>query len=1072
MSNIGFPSEASGLFEKLRQQKIILFVGNGASVDAGGPTTKQLVSLIKTRFKDATYSNDDFIQTCTDVMETSFTSRRDLEDYIVRILYDLKPSPFHMELPLSIWPAIFTTNYDDLIEKAYRAISDSRVQLPEPIFSNTDPLALHDREKVKVFKLMGCITSQHPDNKLIFTREDYNTVLRKRNVLFNILRDIMRDGTILYVGYSFRDYLLSDVYTELIQTIGLQNLPYSYALMPDIDPSSVQATKLREKRVIPLKMTATEFIECKRKQPITSVIPLKQKGDIELAIKGVVKRMPHKDARQFCQSFDFLSADSLSQIQPDAEETRRDFFRGLIKDWTGYVKNWDFKRAQYDTIFEIIRNALADSDVGKNKSLMIFGPAGSGKTFLTHRIALDAYRNLGNPVVIFRPYYEDMDLKLLSSLCEELASVESGPRPHRGLSRARVLVIMESAAANVIDFRTIPVFLKSRGIPALLVGSTRENDWENACQRNYYQSTETNSVTLSDSFESQEERLGFARHLKSLGIVEPGESEQTIVDVIKKDCHNSFFASMYSLVEPSRPRLEEKIDDEYSHLSELGKRAYCLVSSLYQYSLPIPIEWLVRTLGCPYDQFLDEIYRTDAKKVICEVEGPPDSIYLAVRHRIVAEKIVEKQIREVDELVKVFEALLRNLNPGNLYEILICRSLLIRYLGPNGIERRLSDQQVRQIFSAAVYDADLKDPSILHHFGLFESDKHDQKRAIELVEEALKIMKQKHILPFQRTERVENLYNTLGVIYSRKGQAAEAIGETPEAESAYSVASDYFNRAKGSISPNPHPYDSECRMHLYRAERVDTVRGKLIIYLKAIDIINEAEDNLAEEDMPRFFELKARIQEGLKSLGDQARIVAELRKGGTSEADLAVIEARLTLLEQTSSQDSLERAYAIVKSAVASGDHKLTTLRTYTSLHQKLHPDDLEELYKILKTRHQIPDEQRNLSLLYELGRLSFTFGDYGPSREYFSSLERISQGHPKRWGIRDRGLNRAGDSVEFSGAVVRFDRNLGYVEIPEIRRQAPFLPLAQKFQPQIGDNVTFNIGFNYRGWLAIDLSK
>jgi hypothetical protein len=241
------PAEASELFEKLAQQKVILFIGNGASVDAGGPTTEKIVAQIKARFKDASYSSEDFIQTCTDLMETTLTSRKDLEALIVKALYDLKPSPFHMELPLSIWPAIFTTNYDDLIEKAYRLV-DSRVQLADPVFSAKGPFGLHDIEKVKIFKVMGCITSQHPDNKLILTREDYNSVLKTRPVLFNILRDIMRDGTILYVGYSFRDYLLSDIFSELIQTVGLQNLPYSYALTPDIVPTSVQATKLRELR--------------------------------------------------------------------------------------------------------------------------------------------------------------------------------------------------------------------------------------------------------------------------------------------------------------------------------------------------------------------------------------------------------------------------------------------------------------------------------------------------------------------------------------------------------------------------------------------------------------------------------------------------------------------------------------------------------------------------------------------------------------------------------------------------------------------------------------------------------
>ena len=1072
MSNKDIPPEISGLFEKLGQQKVILFIGNGASVDAGGPATKKIVAQIKARFKDASYSSNDFIQTCTDVMETTLASRKDLEALIVKALYDLKPSPFHMELPLSIWPAIFTTNYDDLIEKAYRLV-DSRVQLADPVFSAKDPLGLHDIEKVKIFKLMGCITSQHPDNKLVLTREDYNSVLKTRPVLFKILRDLMRDGTILYVGYSFRDYLLSDIFSELIQTVGLQNLPYSYALIPDIVPASVQATKLREKKVIPLAMTATQFVELKKKGIQLKLVPLKDKDDITVLVKGTIKKVPHRHARQCSQYFEFLSEDILTQIQPDTDETRRDFFRGLIKDWTGYVKGWDFKRTQYDQIFTRVKDELANPDVGKNKSLMIFGPAGSGKTFLMNRIAYDAYRSLGNPVVIFRPYYEDMDLKLLSTLCDELVTVEKGIRPRKGANRARVLIIMESTAAHVVDFKTIPVFLKSRGIPALLVASTRENDWEIACQHSYYQATEDNSVALSDTFKSEEECLGFARHLKTLGLFQADTSEESLSDFIKDECHYSFFAAVYSLIEPSRPTLEEKIDDEYSHLSDLAKRAYCFVSSLYQYSLPVPIELLVRSLNCPYDQFLQEIYGTEAKKVICEVSGPLETIYLGARHRIVAEKIVERQIQDLDKMVNIFKELLHNLNVGNMDEINICRSLLIRYLGPNGIERRFSDQQVRDIFSTAVYEAGVKDPSVLHHFGLFESDSQHQDKAIELVEEALRNMKQYNILPFTKTERVENLYNTLGLIYSRKGQAAEAAGNTQVAESAYSVATDYFSKAKGGVSPNPHPYDSECRMHLYRAERADTPSSKLVNYLAALSITDEAEDNLTEEDMPRILELKARIQEGMRNIGDRPNIIAKLQESGMSQSEIAVIEARLTLFEQTTSTDNLQRAFSIVQTAVTGRDFTLTTLRTYTKLHRKLHPDDLEGLYKILKTRYQIPEERRNLSLLYELGRLSFTFEEYPKSREYFSALERISQGHPKRWGIRDRGLNRTGKVVEFSGTVVRFDSsNLGYVDFPQIRRQVPFLPYAQKYQPQIGENVTFKIGFNYRGWLAIDLSR
>jgi hypothetical protein len=196
------PSEVQDVLEKISRQKMVRFIGNGASIDAEGPSTEKLVKIIKTKFNKGDYTSDDFIRTCTEVLDTTYASRNDLESLIRNTLYDLKPSQFHLQLPLLIWPAIFTTNYDDLIEKSYREVTN-RVQMPDPVFNSADSLTLHDREKVKIFKFMGCISSQHPDNKLILTREDYNQMMRTRGNLFKALRDIMRDGTILYVVIVF-----------------------------------------------------------------------------------------------------------------------------------------------------------------------------------------------------------------------------------------------------------------------------------------------------------------------------------------------------------------------------------------------------------------------------------------------------------------------------------------------------------------------------------------------------------------------------------------------------------------------------------------------------------------------------------------------------------------------------------------------------------------------------------------------------------------------------------------------------------------------------------------------------
>ncbi|MDQ7788162.1 MAG: SIR2 family protein [Thermodesulfovibrionales bacterium] len=1064
-------AEADGLLDKISSQKVILFIGNGASADAGGPTTEQVVATIKAKFKEATYTSDDFIQTCTDVMETTLTSRSDLEAVIKKSLYDLNPSPFHLQLPLNIWPAIFTTNYDDLIEKAYREVTD-RVQLHDPVFSDKDLLYLHDKEKVKIFKLMGCISSQHPDNKLILTREDYNSAIRTKSILFRVLQDIMQDGTILYIGYSFRDNLLLDIFSNLIQIIGLNKLPYSYALMPDIKPASIQDTKLRERKVIPLPITATEFVDMMKSGFPSGAKPLNNRDDVKVVVKGNVTLISHKDARLYRQSFDFLSEDILAEVQPDTDEVRRDFFRGLLKDWTGYIRDWDFKRNQYTDIFDRLKTELINPDVGKNKSIMVFGPAGSGKTILLRRLAYEAYRTLGNPVVILRPYYEEIDLKLLSTLCEVLAASGKSPQNRKGTPRTRVLVIMESAASHITDFKTIPVFMKSRGIPITLVASTRENDWEIACQETHYQSVEENSVNLSDVFQSEEERISFAIHLKSLGIIQHALSEKFISELIQREYYDSFFASVYSLVEPSRPTLDEKIDSEYLSLSPLARHAYQYVSSFYQYAIPLPIELLVRTLDCSYEQFQKEVYETTAKKIICEVPAPFESVYFGARHRIVAEKIVERQIQDMDILTNLFKDLLGNLNPINAGEVHLCRSLLVRFLGSNGIERRLSPQQTRDIFSAAIEQGGIQDPSVLHHFGLFESEKGNHDKALDLLEQALKYVQKQSILPFSRTERAENIYNTLGLIHSRKGQLSETAGDHQAAELSYSVATGYFTRAKGGVSQNPYPYDCECRMHLHRAERNEQPKSKLVYYLAALDVVEEAEDNLSEEEMPRFLELKARIQDGLDGIEDLSEILQAIQQDSGSPAQGALIEARLNLLSKTPSIENLKRAFKIIEDLVSRGTQDVPTLRTFTKLYRKIHPNDVEGIYRILKIRHQIPQEKRNLSLHYEIGNLAFTFEEYDKSREFFAQLERISQGHPKRWGIRDHGVDRNGKIVEFSGTVIRMDSNMGYVDIPGIRRQVPFLPYAQKYQPQVGENVTFQIGFNYRGWLAMDLIK
>jgi tetratricopeptide (TPR) repeat protein len=342
-----------------------------------------------------------------------------------------------------------------------------------------------------------------------------------------------------------------------------------------------------------------------------------------------------------------------------------------------------------------------------------------------------------------------------------------------------------------------------------------------------------------------------------------------------------------------------------------------------------------------------------------------------------------------------------------------------------------------------------------------------------LVVRALKVLENRPVSVFLKSERVENIYNTLGLIQMRKAEEAEKKSDLPLAESLYAAAIDYFGKAKGGELQTPHPYHCESRMHYLRAQRSTDPLSKVILLSTALEVIFDAEDNLPEESLPRLLELRALIRDAIFEIPNLDQVMKKLEQTPGFELSASLARAKLTLLDVSSPQQDREKALDILKGVVPNNTNNTELIRTYYRLYKKLHPDDRKGLYEILNMRYEIPGERRNFNFLYELGVLSFSFEEYEKSIDCFRTLEKLSQGHPKRYGIFDRGLDKDGTIRRFQGTVVGIEsRAMGYVDLPELRRRVPFIPFAQRFTPEVGDNVTYEIGFNYRRWLAVDLSK
>jgi hypothetical protein len=186
--------------EFIPKGNVVLFIGSGVTQSAGGPSGENLINLIKEKFKNIDKSLNNFIDVCDDVLETPPYNRIDLEKFIKSKLIVVEPSENHLALTKYNWSCIFTTNFDDLIETAYR---DPSCKLPcIPIYTDSFEVDLSDQSKKYLFKIMGSIAAADSESgQMVLSRGDYNRALIRRRQYLELLSDFVKNGLIVFVGY-------------------------------------------------------------------------------------------------------------------------------------------------------------------------------------------------------------------------------------------------------------------------------------------------------------------------------------------------------------------------------------------------------------------------------------------------------------------------------------------------------------------------------------------------------------------------------------------------------------------------------------------------------------------------------------------------------------------------------------------------------------------------------------------------------------------------------------------------------------------------------------------------------
>lgn len=222
-----------------REKLIVPFIGAGFSRALGLPNWGELVSKIASDIgfdPEIAALYGDYLQ----LAEYYFLQkgsigplRSDLEHVFNNPGIDVASSRAHMLLTELKCSSIYTTNWDNLIERAFDAKGLSINKIV-----TVDHLKKADPHCTSIVKFHGDFTD---DNSIVFTESSYFNRMDFESPLDIRLRSDMLSHTLLFIGYSLSDFNVRYMWFKLQKLLASQKtvtrrLPYAYIVLTNANP--------------------------------------------------------------------------------------------------------------------------------------------------------------------------------------------------------------------------------------------------------------------------------------------------------------------------------------------------------------------------------------------------------------------------------------------------------------------------------------------------------------------------------------------------------------------------------------------------------------------------------------------------------------------------------------------------------------------------------------------------------------------------------------------------------------------------------------------------------------------
>jgi hypothetical protein len=1027
------------LLDHIREGQVVLFLGSGASIGAKHrdgiepPIGNSLGTLLSERFLGGRFKN----RNLESIAELAI-SENDLisVQYFIKDIFDgFHPSDFHKIIPTFKWQSIVTTNYDLIIERSYIEVKD-KIQELVVFKKNGERIEekLKSDNNLIYIKLHGCITNiVDSETPLILTPEQYITHKKGRNRLFERLESMSNECPILFVGHSLED---KDIRKILLELSDLNEAkPRSYIIAPEMTEEEIRLWSNRKFTCINgtfeefLNQVSTEIpvgIRSLLRHKKNDYNPLLDKYSQSNSIKpsNSLLTLLTRDLDYIHKGYKFINCQAKS------------FYKGYFNDMSPIICELDVRRSLVDIILSEIFLATESQARDNVEFIVIKGHAGSGKSILLRRIAWEA----------------SVDYEKICLFVKQNAHIEYEPIFELfQIIKERIYIFVDCVTENK---ETIDLLInKSRkdGIQITIISAERHSEWNIECLD--LESYTTKNYELK--YLNEKEIIGLIILLEkhdSLGHMKGMTREKQIEELSKRAgrqllvaLHEATFGMPFSKI----------IIDEYKSIgSPKAQALYLTICILHRIGIHTRAGLISRIHDIPFSYFKERLFKPLEYIVFTSKDELINDYYYRTRHSHIAEIVFEQILSDPHDRFSAYLNLINNLDIDYSSDREAFKSMLN---AKKLIQLFQDSEMIRDLFKAAMKRSP-NDPKLMQQAAIFEMKSKEGN-----LDAASKLLQTAHELAnYDKT-----ISHSLSELALKKSLCTDSTLEKNKLRNesrtiAYSLIS------KGTVES--HPYQTLIKISIDEIEDIINDPDQQSVMDRMINELDKLISEALQEfpDCSHILDSESRFSE---LINNHPKAKESLEKAYRTSKRNPYIVSRLSHIYEN--DGFYTKSIDIIKECIDLNPNNKPLNFRLSQLLMKYQESNKSEIKHAL--RKSFIEGDSNFMARFWYARLLYIEGETITACKHFDELRNTKIDN--RTKNKPRGIIiNDGISALYSGSVSQIENSYAFVQRDAVNDKIySYYDNTDRAIWQSlrrGDRIVFNIGFNFKGPIALSIKK